>query len=106
MICNRQNTEKALVAQNASKKKRKNSATDTKNELAKKLSLAIESMRLRAPHVFVVRNRKQQENDQAVPLARVRELESEYIHGTLARFQWYCRPDERAPSGFGSFCTV
>lgn len=36
-------------------------------------------MKLRAEHVFAVRNRKQEENDQALPLTRARELETQCI---------------------------
>ena len=47
--------------------------------LGKKLRVAIDTMNLRAEHIFAVRNRKQEENDAAVPLARARELEAECI---------------------------
>ena len=49
--------------------------------LAKKLRVAIETMKLRAGHVFAVRNRKQEENDRSIALAKARKLEKECIDG-------------------------
>jgi len=47
--------------------------------LAKKIRAAVDTMKLRAELIFAVRNRKQEENDQALSLAKARQLETECI---------------------------
>ena len=55
--------------------------------LAKKVDIAISSMRLRADRVFLVRNRRQEENEKKLPLERARGLETKCIQANteLAR---------------------